>query len=114
MFRSATREMEYNYQGHVSILTGFQGFSSQSTLTVFLDIGVSIPLVTYISRPRWKIKKAECNKFTEKLDKNVCFLPRTKQVNRKFHENDDKEVTEDLLHSLDTAKGKGGWKQKKN
>lgn len=51
---------------------------------VLIEIGIQVPLVSSIPRPRWNFKKANWPLFTNELDKCLRFIPPTSDNYNRF------------------------------
>lgn len=50
-------------------------FPNSQHRPVIIEIGMSIPIINSIPRPRWNFQKANWTKYQEKIDASVRFIP---------------------------------------
>lgn len=52
---------------------------------VILDVGMNVPIITYVQRPRWNFLKANWNQYSSFLDAAIRFIPPSPQNYDRFN-----------------------------
>lgn len=69
-------------QIHKEVLPAFPNSQHRP---VILEIGISVPIVTSIPRPRWNFRKANWNQYSQMLDAAIRFIPPSPQNYDRFN-----------------------------
>lgn len=65
--------------------TVLPGFPNSQHRPVIFEVGMSIPIISSVPRPRWNFRKANWNDFSSMLDAAVRFIPPTPKNYDRFN-----------------------------
>ncbi|KAI5755895.1 uncharacterized protein LOC108253156 [Diaphorina citri] len=60
------------------------GFPHSQHRPVIIDVGIKVPLVSSVPKPRWNFQKADWKTYSKKLDDSIRFIPPISSNYRRF------------------------------